>query len=83
MAMANRKWDSGSPCLSPLWQVNSDVGLPLTRTEALLEAKIAWIHFLHLIGKLNEGDIPNATTLVCSRDSDKFVILIHMHIYPD
>ena len=34
-AIKNRKGEKGSPCLNPRSNLNSYVGLPLTRTEAV------------------------------------------------
>ncbi|KAJ0938157.1 hypothetical protein HanRHA438_Chr03g0149851 [Helianthus annuus] len=50
IANMNRKGDSGSPCLSPLCSLNSDVGEPFTKTDAQLDFKHAPIHFVHRLG---------------------------------
>ncbi|KAM0045106.1 hypothetical protein Hdeb2414_s0009g00300301 [Helianthus debilis subsp. tardiflorus] len=42
--------DSGSPCHRPICNLNSDVGDPLTRTDAQLDFKHAPIHFVQWLG---------------------------------
>jgi len=46
--MIKRNGATGSPYLSPLLGLNSFVGLPLTRTEIVAEARQVLIHLIHL-----------------------------------
>jgi len=51
--MKNKKGGRGSPCLSPLSNMNSDVGLPLTNTKSDKDIKQPFIHLIHLELKQN------------------------------
>ncbi|KAJ0858799.1 hypothetical protein HanRHA438_Chr13g0605251 [Helianthus annuus] len=66
MAKINKNGDSGSPCLNPLCNLNSDVGEPFTNTDVQLDFKLAPTHFLQSTGNFIAFNV-TTLTIPCIR----------------